>query len=134
MKLLQRLALVPLAAAAACIYTSPPATHDAIALSPLGVHGNITAGTNRYSGELLAITRTDFVLLTSRRLFVIPFQIAGPGDFSSIDVRTYGAPWETHATQLRYASRYPQGIPGVALAAILQSKGQTSPDTVRLTP
>ena len=134
MRYLQRLALLPLAAAAACVYTSPPATRDQIALSPLGVHGDITVGANRYSGELLAITRADFVLLTSRRLFVIPFRIAGPGDFGSVDIHTYGAPWETHALQLRYASRYPQGIPGVALSAILQSKGQTIPDTVRLTP
>ena len=96
------------------------------------MRGAINVGANVYSGELLAITRTDFVLLTSSRLFVIPFPIAGSGDFSSIDIRTYGAPWQTHAEQLRHASRYPQGIPAPALSAILQSKGQTAPDTVRL--
>lgn len=126
------LAFLAFAAVSSCIHTGPVPNRDPIVLSPLGVHGDIDVGANRYSGELLAITDREFLLLTSSRLFVIPFPIAGSGDFSSIDIRTYGAPWQTHAEQLRYASRYPQGIPAPALSAILRSKGQAAPDTVRL--
>lgn len=129
----RRLAFVAAAAlASACIYTSPPVAMDPVALSPLGVHGSVTAGTNAYSGELLAITTTDFVLNIGERVVVIPFAIAGPGDFSAIDVRTYGAPSAKHNDQLRYASRYPYGIPTPALTAILEAKHQAAPDTIKL--
>ena len=122
-----------LACAAACIHTSREPRDDPAVRSPLGVHGEIVAGDARYSGELLTITAADFTLLTERGVVVIPFAIAGDGRFKAIDVSTYHAPWEVHAQQLKYASRYPYGIPDVALAAILRQRGQTAPDTVKAT-
>jgi hypothetical protein len=118
--------------AGGCIYTGRSPRNDPVARSPLGVHGQIRVGRDRYAGELLAITSNDFVLLTDR-VVVIPFAIAGVGDFGSIDIGTYGAPWQIHAEQLRYASRYPYGIPAEALDAILRQHGQTAPDTAKLT-
>jgi hypothetical protein len=118
--------------AAACIYTSPKPSEDPTLRLPYGVRGEVDVGRDRYAGELLAITGVDFVMLTDRRLVVIPFAIAGTGDFGSIGVTTYGAPWQVHSEQLKYASRYPYGIPPVALDAILRQRGQTVPDTVKL--
>jgi hypothetical protein len=115
----------------ASCFTSPPLSRDPIVQSPLGVHGAISVGAQRFAGELLAITTADFVLLTDRRLVVIPFMLAGPGDFSAIDIRTYGAPWGRHVEQLRLASRFPHGIPDEAMKAILTSRGQTAPDTIK---
>ena len=120
-----------LACATACVHTSREPRDDPAVRSPLGVHGDIDAGTTRYSGELLTISGSDFTLLTDRGVVVIPFSLAGDGRFNAIDVRTYHAPWEVHARQLKYASRYPYGIPDVALAAILRQRGQSAPDTVK---
>ena len=116
----------------ACIHTTPAPRDDPTIRAPLGVHGEIDVGGDRYSGELLTITGTDFTLLTDRRLVVIPFAIARDGRFKAIGIGTYGAPWEVHAEQLKYASRYPYGIPDVALAAILRQRGQVAPDTIKL--
>jgi hypothetical protein len=116
---------------AASCFTAPRPSRDPIVQSPLGVHGTISVGTARFAGELLAITPASFVLLTNQRVVVIPFALAGPGDFSSIDIRTYGPPWERHAEQLRLASRFPYGIPAQAMTAILASRGQTVPDTIK---
>lgn len=117
-------------AGAAC-YTSRDPLRDPRALSPRGVHGDIETSARNYSGELLALTDADFVLLTDERLVVIPFVVARDGKFGSIGVSTFGAPWERHAEQLRYSSRYPYGIPPAALSAILRSKGQEAPDTAK---
>jgi hypothetical protein len=123
-------ALLGMLAGTAC-HTSPDPLRDPRVLSPRGVHGEIETATRTYSGELLALTQSDFVLLTDQRLVVIPFVVAYAGKFGSIDVSTYGAPWGRHAEQLRYASRYPYGIPEPALSAILRSKAQAAPDTAK---
>ena len=122
-----------LACAMACVHTSREPRDDPAVRSPLGVHSEIDAGNTRYSGELLAISGSDFTLLTERGVVVIPFAIAADGRFKTIDVSTYHAPWEVHAQQLKYASRYPYGIPDAALAAILRQRGQTAPDTIKAT-
>jgi hypothetical protein len=116
----------------ACIQTSPDPRIDPALRSPLGVHGQIDVGGDRYEGELLTITAADFALLTDRHLVVIPFAIAGDARFSAIGVSTFRAPWTTHAEQLKYASRYPYGIPPAALDAILRQRGQTAPDTIKI--
>jgi hypothetical protein len=123
-------ALLAMVAGTAC-HTSPDPLRDPRVLSPRGVHGDIDTPARRYSGELLALTGADFILLTDERLVVIPFVAAYAGRFGSIDVSTYGAPWGRHAEQLRYASRYPYGIPAEALTAILRSKAQSAPDTAK---
>lgn len=123
-------ALFSILASFAC-YTSRDPLRDPHALSPLGVHGEIQTSARDYSGELLALTDADFILLTSEGVVVIPFSVAGDGKFASIGVSTVGAPWDRHARQLRYASRYPYGIPPAALTAILRSKAQAAPDTAK---
>jgi hypothetical protein len=131
-----RRALLALSIAATCLaaacYTSVDPRTDPTLRSPLGVHGEVDVGGSRYAGELLTITAADFTLLTDRRLVVIPFTVAGDGRFKSIGIGTYGPPWPANAEQLKYASRYPYGIPAVALEAILRQHGQTAPDTARL--
>jgi hypothetical protein len=127
---LRALALCCSTLASACLYTSRPPRSDPVARSPLGVHAEIGVGGDRYAGELLTVTGSDFVVLGDR-LVVIPFTVANAGRFSGVSVSTYGAPWPTHAEQLRFASRFPYGIPPEALTAILGARGQAAPDTAK---
>ena len=128
----RKLSIVAAAFATACVYTSPSPVNDPATGSPLGARAEITAGRDQYTGELLAITAADFTLLTDRRVVVIPFDVAGIAHFRSVGIGTYGAPWPSNAEQLKYASRFPEGIPPSALDAILRTRGQTAPDTIRL--
>jgi hypothetical protein len=55
----------------------------------------------------------------------------GSGDFGSIDVMIKGAPSSRHFDQLRYASRYPYGIPAPALRDLLAYLQRPKTDTVK---
>lgn len=116
---------------AACIYTSRSPSNDPIVLSPRGAPGVVRVGLDLYEGELLAATSNDYVMLLPKRLVVIPYAIAWSAEFKSVSVRATGDPNDEHLTQLRYASRFPYGIPAPAMTAILGTTGQSAPDTIR---
>jgi hypothetical protein len=118
-------------AIAGCYHTSPPVERDPLAMSPRGVTGEVVTSTHTYAGELLAITANDLTMLSENRIVVIPFAIMGKGDFGKIDVMLNGAPSTRHFDQLRYASRYPYGIPAPALRDLLAYLQRPKTDTVR---
>jgi hypothetical protein len=84
-----------------------------------------------YEGELLTVTRADLTMRTSEAVVVIPYSQIESGDFSAIDVGIAKAPSPRNLDQLRYASRFPYGIPDAAMKAILSKMGRSAPDTAR---
>ena len=114
-----------------CIYTGGSPSKSPLANSPEGVAGVVTAAARVYEGELLTVTRADLTMRTSEAVVVIPYSEIESGDFGAIDVGIVGAPSPTNLYQLRYASRFPYGIPDAAMKAILSKLGRSVPDTVR---
>ena len=114
-----------------CIFTGGSPSKSPLANSPKGVSGVVAAASHIYLGELLTVTDSDLTMRTSERIVVIPYSRLERGDFSEIEVNIAGAPSRRNRDQLRYASRYPYGIPDVAMKAILSKMGRSAPDTVR---
>jgi hypothetical protein len=117
--------------ATGCIYTGGSPSKSPLANSPEGVAGVVTVAGNVYEGELLTVTRADLTMRTSEAVVVIPYSQIESGGFAAIDVDIAGVPSPRHLDQLRYASRFPYGIPDPALKAILSKMGRPAPDTVR---
>ena len=114
-----------------CIYTGGSPLKSPLANSPEGVAGVVTVATHVYEGELLTVTRADLTMRTSEAVVVIPYSQIESGGFSAIDVNIVGAPSPRNLDQLRYASRFPYGIPDAAMKAILAKMGRSAPDTAR---
>ena len=114
-----------------CIYTGGSPSKAPLANSPEGVAGVVTLASHVYEGELLTVTKADLTMRTSEAIVVIPYSLVESGDFSAIDVNIAGAPSPRNLSQLRYASRFPYGIPDAAMKAILSKMGRSVPDTVR---
>jgi hypothetical protein len=117
--------------ASGCIFTGGSPKESPLAKSPEGVEGVVAAAARLYEGELLTVTRADLTMLTSTGVTVIPFSQIESGVFSAIDVRFSNVPSATKLDQLRYASRFPYGIPDPAMKAILSKRGRAAPDTAR---
>ena len=117
--------------ASGCLFTGGSPSKSPLANSPEGVGGVVTIATQVYEGELLTVTQADLTMRTSRAVVVIPFSQIESGDFSAIDVHIARAPSPTNLDQLRYASRFPYGIPEPAMKAILSRMLRIAPDTVR---
>jgi hypothetical protein len=130
---LTALGVVALAAltSTGCIFTGGSPSRAPLANSPKGVAGVVAAASDMYEGELLTVTRADLTLRTSERVVVIPYSLVDSGGFSAIDVHIVGAPSQRNLEQLRYASRYPYGVPDSAMRAILAKMGRSAPDTAR---
>jgi hypothetical protein len=124
------LGVLPLAVSG-CIYTGGSPSKAPLANSPEGVAGVVTVATRVYEGELLTVTRADLTIRTSEAVVVIPYSQIENGDFSAIDVTIVRAPSPRNLDQLRYASRFPYGIPDAAMKAILSKMGRSAPDTAR---
>ncbi len=114
-----------------CIYTGGSPSKSPLANSPEGVAGVVTVATHVYEGELLTVTPADLTMRTSGAIVVIPYSQIESGGFSAIDVHIAGAPSPRNLNQLRYASRFPYGIPDAAMKAILSKMGRSAPDTAR---
>lgn len=114
-----------------CIYTGGSPSKSPLAKSPEGVAGVVTVATHVYEGELLTVTRGDLTMRTSEAVVVIPYSQIERGGFSAIDVTIAGAPSSRNLDQLRYASRFPYGIPDAAMKTILSKMGRSAPDTAR---
>ena len=100
-------------------------------IHPKGVAGVVAAASHIYEGELLTVTESDLDDADVRAVVVIPYSRLESGDFSEIDVNIVGAPSRRNLDQLRYASRFPYGIPDAAMKAILSKMGRSAPDTAR---
>ena len=114
-----------------CIFTGGSPSHSPLANSPEGVAGVVTAAPTIYKGELLTVTNADLTMRTPEGIVVIPYSRLESGDFDEIDVHIAGTPSPMKLDHLRYASRYPYGIPDAAMKAILAKLGRAAPDTAR---
>lgn len=130
----RRLHLLALAAAllSAC-HTSPPPERYPPARDPRGVAGTVAMRNGqKHEGELLAIDDSAYVLLVRGRVGVAPFTAVNSARFaeqSNFPTSSEGAaPTRRARERARLVSRFPFGIPPVALAALLAEARQDAPD------
>jgi hypothetical protein len=125
--------LIGLLVAASACYTSAPPEGFRPALQPNGVRGNIMVnGGAQLSGELLEVRDSAYMLLVKDRVTFVPYAAIVRAAFEQQDwlCCTYERPNASTRERLRWASRFPFGIRDEAMAALLRTSGQTTPDTI----
>jgi hypothetical protein len=110
-----------------------PSPHDYLpAVEPAGIRGDLTTtwdhGAIRV--ELLAVDDSSYIVLSRDRVAVAPFRVVRMAVFEPIGTTTRNgrAPSSDHRSQLRYASRFPFGIPVDVMSRLLEKSGQKRPD------
>jgi hypothetical protein len=124
-------ASVLLATLSAC--STSPSPHDYLpAVEPSGIRGDLTTTFTRGAlrVELLAVDDSSYIVLSRDRVAVAPFRIVQIAVFEPIGTTTRGGrgPSSGHRSQLKYASRFPYGIPAPVMARLLEKSGQQRPD------
>jgi hypothetical protein len=117
-------------AVAACVhYTSGDPKRDPRATSPYGIVGTVMLPSGAsVSGELLTVTDTSYVLLADRRIVVVPFASEVTATFNTLPRAVFGRPTRPEMDRLKLESRFPYGIPPVAMTALLAKYSQQGPD------
>jgi hypothetical protein len=110
-----------------------PSPHDYLpAVEPSGIRGDLktTFERNALRVELLAVDDSSYVVLSRDRVAVAPFRIVERAVFEPIGTTTKDgrAPSSSHRSQLKYASRFPYGIPAPVMSRLLEKSGQQRPD------
>jgi len=110
-----------------------PSPHDYLpAVEPSGIHGDLqtTFDRNPLRVELLAVDDSSYLVLSRDRVAVAPFRVVQRAVFEPIGTTTKdgSAPSSGHRSQLKYASRFPYGIPAAAMSRLLEKSGQQRPD------
>jgi hypothetical protein len=98
-----------------------------------GIRATLALSSSRVEGELLEVREESVVVMTQDRLLLIPINAITASTFANTPITIVSGqlPNGEDHRQLRLLSRYPQGIPLVALEKLLASKGQTAMVTVR---
>jgi hypothetical protein len=127
-----------LLAASALLATLPacmtsPSPHDYLpAVDPGGIRGDLTSTWDHAAirVELLAVDDSSYIVLSRDRVAVAPFRAVRKAVFQPIGTTTSDgrAPSSDHRSQLKYASRFPYGIPADVMSRLLEKSGQTRPD------
>ena len=124
-----RRALVMLATVATlgCIRIGPNTTNET-ANRPGGSPALVFAGRNSVDGELLAIRDTAYVLLTPTDVVLAPLAILDSARFldRGKTVTYYRELMPSQRENLRLISRYPPGMPEVALQSLLRARNKSS--------
>lgn len=97
-------------------------------LTAQGARATLISGTKQVAGELLEVRDSALVLLTTERVLLVPFTSFDRGAFDDgNEVRTLTAavPSTQARAELQLISRYPPGMPAVALEKILAARNQT---------
>ena len=127
---MKRLSLL-LLLAAGC-YTSPKPETYARALQPNGDRGTIELTDGRsLDVELLEVRDSAYVVLIDDRVAIAPYPSIKSASFEHQSWRTNqvaASPSARTRETLRHASRFPFGMRGAALEALLRVSGQTQPD------
>ena len=115
----------------ACIWTSPP-PQTVILQSVRGQEAFVGFGRFQSRGELLALNDTALVLLSamSAPVVIAPLALVQRiefGAYTTYYIRN-GALSADDREQLRWSSRFPQGLTKEAMTALLQAAGQQQPD------
>ena len=123
-----------LALLSACMTSAHPASFEP-ARGPRGVEGTIVVSGRTHSPvELLAIHDSGYVVLVGGRVGFASFPAVTRAWFRqlgpSVATDRMGVPAPDMREQLRFASRFPYGIPDQAMAALLQRGGQQAPDNL----
>ncbi|MFL5606342.1 MAG: hypothetical protein ACJ8AD_07850 [Gemmatimonadaceae bacterium] len=104
------------------------------AMEPAGIRGELTTTFDRapLRAELLAIDDSSYVVLVRDRVTVAPFRLLKEAEFDPIGTTTRDgrAPSTDHRTQLKFASRFPYGIPAEAMSRLLEKSAQQRPDVL----
>jgi hypothetical protein len=108
------------------------------AVEPAGIRGDLTTTLDRtvLRVELLAIDDSSYIVLARDRVAVAPFRIVQKAEFDPIGTTTRNgrAPSSDHHSQLKFASRFPYGIPAEAMSRLLEKSAQQRPDDLAAPP
>jgi hypothetical protein len=108
------------------------------AVEPAGIRGELTTTYERSSVrvELLAVDDSSYIVLDRDRVAVAPFRVVQKAVFDPIGTTTREgrAPSSDHFAQLKYASRFPYGIPAAVMTRLLEKSGQRRPDDLAAPP
>lgn len=93
-----------------------------------GIRASIALSSSAVQGELLEVREDGVVLMTTDRVVMVPYDAITSSAFTNARVTVGGKrpPLFEDRRQLQLLSRYPGGIPQVALDRLLASKSQTS--------
>jgi hypothetical protein len=112
--------------------TSPGVGDYLPAVEPAGIRGYLTTTYDRRPArvELLAVDDSSYIVLSRDRVAVAPFRAVLTAVFEPIGTTTRDgrAPSSSHRSQLRYASRFPYGIPAPVMSRLLEKSGHRRPD------
>ena len=95
-----------------------------------GADGQIVVHGRRVSGELLEASDTAFVLETRDAIVLVPKFAIDESNFRDLDVRGGTELAGDVLEQHRLLSRFPLGIPPVALRSLLRQHGQSEPRVI----
>lgn len=98
-----------------------------------GIRAAIAVSSSSVQGELLEVREDGVVVLTSDRVVMVPYDAITSSAFANAKVTVGGRqpPLFEDRRKLQLLSRFPQGIPQVALDRLLASKSQTAVAVVR---
>jgi hypothetical protein len=129
---MRRLLAAALVATLTGCKTSPSVDDYFPATEPSGIRGDLvtTVDPGLLRVELLAVDDSSYVVLSRDRVAVAPFRIVRKAVFEPIGTTTRDGrgPSSSHRAQLKYASRFPYGIPPAVMSQLLQRSGQPRPD------
>ena len=127
-----RLAAAVALAVAGCT-TGPRVRDYEPAQEPSGVRGELTLRDGRkLYVELLQLQDTAFLVQANSLVLVVPFRVLTTATFLQIGrvVWNCRGPNSDDWEQLRLASRFPYGVPNVALSALLGRAGQAAAENL----
>lgn len=122
------------ASLSACMTSANPLDYRP-ALTPRGATGALQMVDGRiYSGELLSVRDSSFVMLMGQRVVIAYFHDLDRVSFEGFSSGEFGPrerPSEKTIEQARAVSRFPYGIAEPALKTLFERGRQTAPDTLR---
>jgi len=98
------------------------------AMAAQGARATLVSGQKLVAGELLEVRDSALVLLTTERVLLVPFSSFDRGSFddgNEVRTLTAAAPSTQARAELQMISRFPPGMPAIALEKILAARQQT---------
>ena len=119
--------LVLVALSAACRIGPSVANHNA-AILPGGAQGVVRVGRASYTGELLEVGDTAFILRDAGGITLIPYRVITSVRFDELTIRLPGAADFTPSRlrRVRLSSRFPYGLSSQVLRQLLDELGQAN--------
>lgn len=96
-----------------------------------GADGQLVVNGRRVSGELLEVSDTAFVLQTREGIILVPRFAIDESNFRGLDLHRGAELSGDVLEQHRLMSRFPMGMPPVALGSLLRESGQSEPRVIK---